>query len=266
MARGPAAESRSPITLRRDGGLSLLTIDHPPLNLFDASVFDSLEKAVDELSEAPPRALLVRAEGEMVSAGADVGLFQGLSAADATALWIRLVGIVRKLEALPLPTVFSAHSLTLTASFELALACDLLVAADSARFGLVEKVVGLTPGMGGVQRLAERAGPARAKELVMTGELFDAQTLHSWGVVNRVWAETEVAERSLKLARGLADGPTLAHAATKRVVAAQVESGLAGADLAMAEVSGALFATEDARGAFESFLAEGPGKAQFNGR
>src|ERR1700740_1455909 len=95
-------------------------------------------------------------------------------------MWERLLDLVHTVEELPLPTVFAAHSLCLTAAFELSLACDLLLAAESARFGLVETVVGLTPAMGGTQRLAERAGPARARELVMTGGLYDAATLARW--------------------------------------------------------------------------------------
>ncbi len=78
------------------------------------------------------------------------------------------------------------HGLCLTAGLELSLACDLLWAAEGVQFGLVEKVVGITPLMGGTQRMAERAGTARAREFVMTGRLYDAQTLHAWGVVNRV--------------------------------------------------------------------------------
>lgn len=80
-----------------------------------------------------------------------------------SALWTRLIRLAQSVEDLPVPTVFAAHGLTLTAAFELALACDLLVAAERASFGLVEIVVGLSPSMGGPQRLAERAGPARAR-------------------------------------------------------------------------------------------------------
>ncbi|MGG7378126.1 enoyl-CoA hydratase-related protein, partial [Escherichia coli] len=84
----------------------------------------------------------------------------GLTPETGGALWTRLLGLAHTVEELPLPTVFAAHALCLTAAFELALACDLLLAAESARFGLVETVVGLTPAMGGTQRLVERAGPA----------------------------------------------------------------------------------------------------------
>ena len=142
--------------------------------------------------------------------------------------------------------MFAAHGLCLTAAFELSLACDLLVAAASARFGLVEIIVGLTPSMGGPQRLAERAGAARAKELVYTGDLFDAATLERWNVVNRVWPDDEFADQALALAVRLATGPTRAHAATKQLVRAAVEDGARSADALVPEVSGPLFATGQA--------------------
>ena len=97
-----------------------------------------------------------------------------------------LVAVARRVDRLPCPTVFAAHALCLTWAFELALACDLILAAESASFGLVEKVIGLTPAMGGTQRLAERAGTGRAREFVMAGRPFGAAELERWNVVNRV--------------------------------------------------------------------------------
>jgi enoyl-CoA hydratase/carnithine racemase len=146
------------------------------------------------------------------------------------------------------------------------LACDLLLAAESASFGLVERVVGLTPAMGGTQRVAERAGPARARELVMTGELFGAATLERWNVVNRVLPDEGFDEAARAFAMGLAEGPTLAHAATKRIVRAQVDGSARAADELVPEVAGGLFDTEDLRGAVRTFLDQGPGKARFSGR
>jgi enoyl-CoA hydratase/carnithine racemase len=162
--------------------------------------------------------------------------------------------------------VFAAHALCLTWAFELALACDLLVAAESARFGLVEKVVGLTPAMGGTQRLAERAGSGRAAQFVMTGVPYDAATLERWNVVNFVWADDGFDAAARKLATELADGPTLAHAATKQVIRDYRDGGVALADERIPEVAGRLFDTEDLRGAVQSFLRDGPGKASFSGR
>jgi enoyl-CoA hydratase/carnithine racemase len=183
-----------------------------------------------------------------------------------TALWARLIHLAQALEDLPVPTVFAAHGLTLTAAFELALACDLLLATERASFGLVEAVVGLTPSMGGPQRLAERAGPARAKELIFTGDRYPAATLREWGVVNRVLPDDGFAGAARAFAHRLAAGPTVAHGATKRLVGTAVRDGVRAADAVVAPLSGALFGTEDLRGAVDSFLADGPGKATYGGR
>jgi len=226
----------------------------------------ALRAAVDDVAADPPRGLLVRADGRAVSGGVDVHLFDGLTVEDASALWRELLDLVHTVEELPLPTVFAAHALCLTAAFELALACDLLLAAESARFGLVETVVGLTPAMGGTQRLAERAGPARARELVMTGELYDAATLERWNVVNRVLPDAGFDQAARAFARRLAEGPTRAHAATKAIVRAQVEGGARAADERVPDLAGDLFATEDLRGAVRSFLENGPGHATYRGR
>jgi enoyl-CoA hydratase/carnithine racemase len=258
--------SFGPWTLQEDGPLTVLTIAKPPLNLFDAEVEAGLHEAVDHLVAAPPRGLLLRAEGRVWTAGVDVNLFAGLDPAGADALWERGFALVHKLEDLPCPVVFAAHALCLTWGLEIALACDLLVAAESARFGLVETRVGLTPSMGGPQRLAERAGPARARHLVMTGDLFDAATLASWGVITSVFADDEFEQRSRGLALELAHGPTRAHAATKAIVRAQKEGGARAADEIVPALSGELFATEDLKNAVRSFLADGPGKANYEGR
>ena len=141
---------------------------------------------------------------------------------------MQLISITQSLEDLPIPTLAVAHSLCLTAGFELSLACDMFWAGESARFGLVEQVVGITPGMGGTQRLVERAGPARAREFVMTGALYDAATLERWNVINRVVPDDELLEKAVKFANRLAAGPTLAHAATKRIVRATIDEGVRG--------------------------------------
>jgi enoyl-CoA hydratase/carnithine racemase len=120
--------------------------------------------------------------------------------------------------------------------------------------------------MGGPQRLAERAGPARARELVFTGELYDAATLERWNVVNRVLPADGFDDAARAFAARLASGPTKAHAATKRLIRAQLDGGTRAADAVVAEVSGPLFATEDLKGAVRSFLTEGPGKATYEGR
>ncbi len=261
----PASQD-GPARLEHDGPLAVVTLDSPPLNLFDDAMMRSLRAAVDALVADAPRGVLIRAEGRVVSGGVDVHVFDGLSPEAAGALWNELLEMIHALEELPCPTVFAAHGLCLTAAFEVSLACDLLLAAESAKFGLVETVVGLTPAMGGTQRFAERAGPARAREFVMTGDLYDAATLERWGVVNRVLPDDGFADAAHGLAMRLAQGPTKAHAATKALVRAAVDGGARAADARVADVAGGLFATDDLKGAVRSFLEQGPGKATFEGR
>ena len=249
-----------------EGPLAILTLDHGELNLFDEIVIDSLDTETRTLAANPPRGLLIRAEGSVVSAGVDVHMFDGLSPQAGAELWRRLLEIVHRVEELPCPTFFASHALCLTAAFELSLACDLLLAAESAKFGLVEVVVGLTPSMGGPQRLAERAGPARAKQLIYTGGLFDAATLERWNVVNRIWPDDSFMEAARAFALRIANGPTRAHVATKQIVRTQVEQGTRAADAIVPSVSGPLFATDDLKSAVGSFLRDGPGRATYEGR
>jgi enoyl-CoA hydratase/carnithine racemase len=178
----------------------------------------------------------------------------------------QLLAAVQRLESLPIPTLALVHGLCLTAGLEISLGCDMIWASESARFGLVEAVVGLTPGAGGTQRMAERAGPARAREFVMSQGIYDAATLERWNVVNRVLPDSDLHEKGMRFAHRLASGPTRAHGATKRIVRAYLRGGVEEADRVTPEVAGELFTTEDLQRAVASFLREGPGKATFEGR
>ena len=250
----------------RHGDVGVVVIHDPPLNLFGTELTADLIAALEEAAGEGIRALLVRAEGDVFTGGADVHVFDGKSPEEAASFFGDLIRIVHSLEEMPFPTLASVHGLCLTAGFELSLACDMVWAGESARFGLVEIVVGLTPAMGGTQRVAERAGPARARELVMSGGLYDAATLDRWNVINRVLPDAELAEKSMRFAERLAGGPTRANAATKRMVRAFLDEGVRGADARVGEIAAPLFATDDLRAAVRSFLEQGPGKATFRGR
>ncbi|MGN6217098.1 MAG: enoyl-CoA hydratase/isomerase family protein [Solirubrobacterales bacterium] len=252
---------------RAESDLAIITLDSPPLNLFDQRMIDDLRAAIDEVAAEPPRALLIRAEGRAVSGGVDVHVFAGLTPEQASLLWDELLGMVGKVEELPAPVVFAAHALTLTAAFELALACDLIVASPQAKFGLVEKVVGLTPSMGGTQRLAERAGSGRARHFVMSGGIFGAEEMERWGVVNLIYDDHDFDAAARALATELAAGPTRAHAMTKLILRRFREGGIPAADEAVRTDAAELFASEDLQNAVRAFLEHGgPGHAEFHGR
>ena len=107
------------VRLDEDGPLTIISIDSPPLNLFDQALMGELSEVVDRLLAEPPRGLLIRADGRVVSGGVDVHVFDGLSTEQAAEMWVRLLDLVHRVEELPLPTVFAAHALCLTAAFEL---------------------------------------------------------------------------------------------------------------------------------------------------
>jgi enoyl-CoA hydratase len=261
MSANPAAR------LGREDGLATITLDSPPLNLFDQRMIDDLRAAIDAVAAEPPRALLIRAEGRAVSGGVDVHVFSGLTPEQGSALWTDLLEMIDKVELLPAPVIFAAHALTLTAAFELSLACDLIVASPKAKFGLVEKVVGLTPSMGGTQRLAERAGSGRARHFVMSGGIFGAEEMERWGVVNLIFEDHEFDIAARRLAQELAEGPTKAHAMTKHILRRFREGGIPAADEAVRTEAAELFATEDLQNAVQTFLEKGgPGHARFQGR
>lgn len=259
---------QTPIRLERDGDVAVLVLDAPPLNLFTERTFEAMREARDSVASSDARAMVFRAEGKVFTGGVDVGrVFADVSgSAEGSRLAADGIRELQAFESLEIPTLSLVQGLCLTAGLEASLGCDMIWAAEGAQFGLVERVVGLTPFGGGVQRMAERAGPARAREFVMTGGLYDAGKMLDWGVINRVLPPDELLEKGMKFARELAAGPTIAHGATKRLIRAYLDGGIAAADEIVPEIAGPLFDSEDLRNAVRSFLAEGPGKATFKGK
>lgn len=256
-----------PVRIERDGAVASLVLSDPPLNLFGEATFRSLAECMDGVEAADDiRALVWRAEGDVFTGGVDVNVFAQTPPDEADEVFASLLRIVNRIEALPYPTLALVQGLCLTAGLEISLGCDMIWASESARFGLVERVVGLTPGAGGTQRMAERAGPAKAREFVMTGGLYPAETLERWGVLNRVVGDDALTEKGMAFAKRLAEGPTKAHAATKHVIRGWLDGGIEEADRRTPSASGRLFETEDLQNAVRSFLDEGPGKATFEGK
>ena len=174
------------VRFETSGALGFLTLANPPLNMFDEELIEDLRTAVDQAMRAPIRALLVRAVGNVFSAGADVNIFKGKTAIEARGHFTRHLRTIADIEELPFPTVAAVQGLCIAAGIELMLSCDLVWAAASARFSQAEASIGTTTLLGGVQRLAERAGPARAREIIYSTDQYDAATFERWNIVNHV--------------------------------------------------------------------------------
>lgn len=255
------------VRFETDGDVGIVTIAAPPLNLFSMELIGQLSSSIAEAEETSIRALLLRAEGENFTAGAQVDdVFQGLTPAEADERLAGFQEMMLRTERLPFPTLAAVRGLCLAAGLETVLALDLIWASDTAMFAFAEPVIGLTPPAGGVFRLAARVGAGRAVESVLTGRPYPAATLEAWGAVNRVLPDADLDEKSLAFARKLAEGPTRAYAATKEMLRVHRDEGSAAAAARTPSICAPLFETEDLAHGIESLLEHGPGKASFKGR
>src|SRR5271170_1137646 len=248
----------SKVRFETSDALGLITLANPPLNLFDQELIDDLRTAVSQAREHQLRALLVRADGKNFSGGADVAVFKGRTASEARERFTSHLRTIADLEELPFPTIVAVQGACMAAGLELALACDLIWAASSARFGQVEASIGTTTLLGGVQRLAERAGPSRAREIIYTADQYDAATFERWNIVNKVVRDDAFEAQARAFAERLASRPTLALAAGKRIVRAYLDGGIRAADKTVDEIAPPLFVSEDMKAGVAALLEYGP--------
>jgi enoyl-CoA hydratase/carnithine racemase len=248
------------------GDVGEIVLDDPPLNLFGPELAGDVATAAGEARDSSARAVLIRAEGDNFSAGANVEMFLGRDEAAARELIEEFMPAIRLFAEIEVPTVAAVQGLCLAAGLEVALTCDLIWAAEGTQLGLVEAVIGATPFGGGTQRLVARAGAGRAAEAVLTGRPYPAETMRDWGIVNRVVPAAELHDKVLAFVQRLAAGPTLAHSATKRMIRLAVDEGVEAADAALPEAGARVMASEDLQNGARTLLESGPGHATFEGR
>jgi enoyl-CoA hydratase/carnithine racemase len=253
-----------PVAREMDGHVAVLTMQCAPHNFLSTALYDALFDGLRWAAEQRARAVLLHSSLRNFCAGADVSLFDSADTGEAPAL--NLVALLREFDELPIPIVVAVHGICLGGGLELALACDLIVAAESAKIGSVEASIGLNPLMGGIQRVTERAGAARAKEMALLARRYDARTLERWNVINRVVPDEQLAAVTRTLAHELANGPTVAHASTKAIVSYAVSHGVTATDEAMHELQKDIWKSEDLKIGLASLAANGPGSARFEGR
>ncbi|WP_206997845.1 enoyl-CoA hydratase/isomerase family protein [Trinickia mobilis] len=252
----------STVAFEKDGAVGVVTMSKPPHNLIEDTFLKDLLDAYGEAIEQGCRSILLRSGMRHFCAGADVaGFTGGKRRRDQAAL----ESLLDALENVPIPTVAAVHGGALGGGFELALTCDMIVAADTAFFGMAEASLGLLPLLGGVQRVVQRVGPARAKEMAMFGRRHDPAALERWGAINLVIAESELPAVSMSWARQLAAGPTVALRGIKKLANLSARHGVAGADAQQTEINNMMWASADQKRGLEAFAKNGPGSAVFEG-
>ncbi|MBV8927724.1 MAG: enoyl-CoA hydratase/isomerase family protein [Mycobacteriaceae bacterium] len=252
------------VKLETSDDVAVVTMANPPANLFDGELMAGLLDVVHSATSEGVRAMVLRSDGPLFSGGADVSMFKETSQAQARAMFDQAFGLIQAIEEAPFPVIAAVHGLCLAAGLELALACDLIVAAEGTQFGQVEAKIGATTFLGGAYRIAQRAGTARAFEVTFGGDLFDAATFERWNIVNRVVPADELDAHASRWARQLAAGPTAAHAVTKRLVHHATDHGVRHTDRYLLDAATPLFATRDMQHAVDLLLTQGA--AQFMAR
>lgn len=247
------------------GPVAVLSMVYRPHNLLGPKLTGAIVEAVRGAVASGSRAIVLRSGLRNFCAGADVTQFSR-SAQEQEPATLGPVAFLEFMETLPVPVVASVHGACLGGGFELALLADYVIAAASAKIGSVEIALGLHPLMGGIQRQVQRAGVLRAKELSMLGRRYDAATLERWNLINLVVEDEDLDAATMTVAQELANGPTVAHAATKRLAWIAANEGVVAADLAMEELQKPIWASEDLKAGLRSFRKNGPGLATFEGR
>lgn len=246
------------VTVEIDEGIATVTLDRPEArNALDIPMRNALEDAVAGLEIDPTaRVLVLRGAGEHFCAGGDVKLMQASrwTAAEGQARVEALNRAVRRLARFRAPTIAMVDGAAVGAGCNLALACDLVVASDRARFGAVFARIGLIPDGGGTYLLTRRVGLARAKELVFTGEIVDAAEGLRLGLVNRVVPPERLAAETRALARRIADGPPRALALAKALLERGLDVDLDTSLGWEAIVQGAMIASADHREGLQAFF------------
>lgn len=244
--------------------VALVRLAHGKVNALSMAVLSELETIAIELTARPPGAVVITGSDRIFAAGAEIGEFDGPER--AAEIGARFRAALDAVAAIPRVVIAAVNGPALGGGCELALACDLRVAATTARFGQPEILLGIIPGGGGTQRLARLVGPARAKDLILSGRQVRADEALQIGLVDQVHPAEEVLERALAAAAEFARGPLAAQALAKAVIDAGLEEPLPEGLTREQDAFVRVFETEDARRGVASFLANGPGRAEFLGR
>ena len=255
------------LVLREDhpNGVVALRLNRPPMNPLSRALLTAIGDSAEQLrADASVKAVVVFGSEKAFAAGADIKEFGGPD--DARVIGATFRRAFDGLAAIPRPVIAGVRGFALGGGMELALACDLRVAADTARFGQPEILLGIIPGAGGTQRLPRLVGPARAKDLIWSGRQVKGEEALAIGLVNRVVPVDEVEVAALAWACELASGAVAAMGLAKSAIDDGLDRSLSDGLHLEADAFVDVFGTTDAQVGVASFLEHGPGQATFSGR
>lgn len=241
---------------RGDDGITVLTIDRQEkLNSLNPQVVEEIGKALLNLEDDPPRATIVTGAGERAFvAGADIAVMNEMNPLEAKKFSELGHAATALLDRSPVPTIAAVNGYALGGGCEIALACDIRIAAENALFGFPEVTLGILPGLGGTQRLPRLVGPGVAKEMIFSGRRVKAEEARMINLVNRVVPEGEALDAARELAQEIASNAPVAVRHAKQAANKALDVDLTSGLEYEADQFSLLFATEDAREGMGAFV------------
>ncbi len=239
-----------------EGATGILTIDRPKaLNALNSEVLDDLGAALDGVDLETIRVLILTGSGDKsFVAGADIGEMSTLSKEEGTAFGKKGNDLFRRIETFPIPVIAAINGFALGGGNEIAMSCDFRICSDNAVFGQPEVGLGITPGIGGTQRLARLVGPGMAKQLVYTARNIKADEALRIGLVNQVTTHEDLLPTAKKLAAVIAGNAPIAVRACKKAINDGLQQDMDQAVVTEENLFGSCFETEDQREGMANFL------------
>lgn len=255
--------SESKLLLEKDAAIAIITFNNPKaLNALTEDTFVGMGTLLDELETDPEvRVIILTGAGDKAFvAGGDISHLASLDADGARQFALQAQRIIDRIETFPKPVIAAINGYCLGGGNELAMGCDLRIAADTAKFGQPEVKLGIIPGFAGTQRLSRLVGKGRAKEMIYTGEMIDADEACRIGLVNRVVAKDRLMEEAKALAMKICDKSASAISLSKEAIDNGLEMDFARAARYEADLFALSFTTADCREGLSAFLEKRPAK------
>ncbi len=254
------------LKIEERGQVAIMTISAPKsLNALNSAILGEIDDYLEEFDTQKYRCLIVTGDGEKsFVAGADISEMAPLGPEQGKTFGRRGAEVFRKLETLPCPVIAAVNGFALGGGCELAMACDIRLCSDNARFGQPEVGLGIIPGFSGTVRLARLVGMGMAKQLIYTGKAIKADEALRIGLVNAVVPQTELMDRAMELANQICANAPLAVSAAKLCINTEWDMDAEEAIAFESQAFGMCFSTEDQKNGMQAFLTKG--KCEFQGK
>lgn len=244
------------IKIEERQAVMILTISAPKsLNALNSTILDEMNHFLDHFDCNKYRCLIITGDGEKsFVAGADISEMANLNVPQGQTFGMRGANVFRKIETLHVPVIAAVNGFALGGGCELAMACDIRICSDNARFGQPEVGLGIIPGFSGTVRLARLVGMGMAKQLIYTGKAIKADEAMRIGLVNEVVPQAELMDKALELANQIAANAPLAVKAAKLCINAEYDMPMDEAVMYESDIFGKCFATQDQKNGMKAFL------------